>query len=296
MVISDRVGVLGARGQTGSRLVPMLASRGVKVAAFTRADLSGEDSDDNSSVRWHSLSSSPPSVDTIVSTIPVWELGRHFDLIAASGARRIVALSSTSLFTKEHSPDDGERRLARLLESGERNLQMWAENAGLEWTILRSTMIYGLGRDHNVSSLLRFIERFGFLPVLGKAGGLRQPVHVDDVAAACVAALESPVAGNRAYNLSGGETLSYREMCTRLFTGLGRRPGLIAIPVWILRILKPLNRLLPERLRWMVPMFERMNTDLVFDHNDATRDFGFEPRPFKLTAEDLKAQPSRIIP
>jgi hypothetical protein len=30
-----------------------------------------------------------------------------------------------------------------------------------------------------------------------------------------------------------------------------------------------------------------MNRDLVFDHAEAARDFGFKPRGFALTAKDL---------
>jgi hypothetical protein len=45
--------------------------------------------------------------------------------------------------------------------------------------------------------------------------------------------------------------------------------------------------LLPRYKHWTVEMAERMNRDLVFDHADATRDFGFSPRPFTLSPEDL---------
>jgi hypothetical protein len=34
-------------------------------------------------------------------------------------------------------------------------------------------------------------------------------------------------------------------------------------------------------------MAERMNRDLVFDHLDAARDFGFRPCAFILDADDL---------
>jgi len=34
-------------------------------------------------------------------------------------------------------------------------------------------------------------------------------------------------------------------------------------------------------------MVERVNSGLVFDHADATRDLGFKPRAFELMAEDL---------
>jgi len=46
-------------------------------------------------------------------------------------------------------------------------------------------------------------------------------------------------------------------------------------------------RLLPRYRHWSVAMAERMNSDLVFDHSDAERDFGFSPRPFWLSLEDL---------
>lgn len=34
-------------------------------------------------------------------------------------------------------------------------------------------------------------------------------------------------------------------------------------------------------------MAERMNDDLMFDHADALRDFGFKPSAFVLPPEDL---------
>ena len=34
-------------------------------------------------------------------------------------------------------------------------------------------------------------------------------------------------------------------------------------------------------------MAERINRDLVFDHIDATHDFGVKPRSFILTAKDI---------
>ena len=101
------------------------------------------------------------------------------------------------------------------------------EGSGVDWVILRPTLIYGLGQDKNISEIVRLIRRFGFFPLVGQAKGLRQPVHAEDVATACLSALEKTDVVNRAYNLSGGETLSYREMINRVFTALGRRPRLI---------------------------------------------------------------------
>lgn len=131
--------------------------------------------------------------------------------------------------------------------------------------VLRPTLIYGLGRDKNVAEIALFIRRFGFFPLLGKAMGLRQPVHAEDVAGACLAALASPLAANRAYNISGAETLPYREMVSRVFAALQKRPWLVTIPLVIFGMAVACLRFFPRYRHWSAAMAERMNRDLVFD-------------------------------
>jgi nucleoside-diphosphate-sugar epimerase len=211
----------------------------------------------------------------------------YFSLIEASGARRVVALSSTSRFTKVGSGDTAENVVAAKLIDSEARVQAWAESHGIEWVILRPTLIYGHGRDKNISEIARFIRRFVFFPVLGQAEGLRQPIHAEDVATACVSALQAPDAANHAYNISGGETLSYREMVVRVFAALGRPTRLLTVPLWAFRLAVAMLRCLPRYRHWSEAMAERMNRDLVFDHTDAARDLGFKPRGFALAAEDV---------
>lgn len=208
-------------------------------------------------------------------------------MLEACGARRIVTLSSTSRFTKDDSSDLQEQATAHRLADGESRVQAWAANHGVDWVILRPTLIYGLGRDKNISEMVRFILRFGFFPLLGQARGLRQPIHAEDVAAACVAALQVPDAANHAYNISGGETLAYCEMVAHVFKALGRPVRLVTVPLWAFRLTVAMLRRLPRYRHWSAAMAERMNRDLVFDHSEAVHDLGFKPRGFALTAEDV---------
>ena len=227
------------------------------------------------------------SISHWICVAPIWVLPDYFALIEASGARRVVALSSTSLFTKVDSGDAAENAIAAKLIESEARVQAWAKSRGIEWVVLRPTLIYGEGQDKNISEIARFIHRFGFFPLLGRAQGLRQPNHAEDVAAACVAALQAPGAANRAYNLSGAETLAYREMVARVFAALGRPVRLVTVPLWAFRLAVAMLRRLPRYRHWSAAMAERMTRDLVFDHADAARDFGFKPRGFALTAKDV---------
>ena len=283
-VVESRVGVLGASSLVGECLLPMLCKAGCQVEAFSRRAAGS-----GLRVEWRQLpfTELAAEISYWICVAPIWVLPDYFALIETSGARRVVVLSSTSLFTKVGSDDTAEQTTAAKLIDGEARVRAWAESRGIDCVILRPTLIYGAGRDKNISEIARFICRFSFFPVLGRAQGLRQPIHAEDVAAACVSALKVPDAANRAYNISGGETLSYREMVTRIFKSLGRRPRVLTVPLWAFRLAVTLLRRLPRYQQWSAAMAERMNRDLVFDHADAARDLGFKPRGFALAAEDL---------
>ncbi|MDO9268590.1 MAG: NAD(P)-dependent oxidoreductase [Methylobacter sp.] len=308
------VGVLGATSSVGVCLLPMLTQAGWRVTAFSRNAVGLLDD----KVEWRQLAaslSSPltkpvaiqpshqmattaspalprageASVSFWICAAPIWVLPDYFAWLDAQGVKRVVVLSSTSRFTKDDSTDQEEQAIARRLADAETRVREWAENRGVEWVILRPTLIYGLGRDKNIAEIARFIRRFGFFPLFGQANGLRQPIHVADVAGACLAALQAPCAANRAYNISGGETLTYRNMVARVFSALCRRRRLLNVPLWTFRLAVAMLRRLQRYRQWSAAMAERMNHDLVFDHAEATRDLEFKPRAFVLSAEDVAA-------
>lgn len=286
-----RIGVIGATSLVGTCLLQLLTEAGHEFSAFTR----GAKPEGRGGVRWHSIPSLPANpipamalpVRLWVCVAPIWALPDYYPMLEAHGARRVVVLSSTSRFSKADSSDRAEQAVARRLSEGESRLQDWARRQGIEWVILRPTLIYGLGRDKNIAELARFVRRFRFFVLSGKASGLRQPVHGRDVARACLAALRTPVAANRAYALSGGETLTYRDMVARIFCALELPVRMVSVPVFGSRCVLTLLRLLPHYRDMSPAMAERMNRDLVFDHGDAVRDLGFSPCAFELTGDDV---------
>lgn len=295
---SERViGVLGATSLVGQRLLtPNLYPNEVcneKFVAFTRKETADSEAE-TSSVRWYQLSETVKTeiegpIDECVCLAPIWVLPDYFELLVQLGVRRIVVLSSTSRFTKTNSCDAGEQETARLLIEGERLLQNWAEAEGITWIILRPTLIYGFGRDKNIATVARLIRRLKFFPLPGKAKGLRQPIHADDVAIACLQALRERTVGNHAYNISGAETLSYDELIKRVFSALGMKPRCPRIPLSLLRVAATCLKVLPRYRNISMGMAERMNSDLTFSHTEASADFGFEPRTFLLHQNDVHA-------
>jgi nucleoside-diphosphate-sugar epimerase len=294
----QNVGVLGAASLIGECLLPLLIEKGWDVVAFSRRKQETPRHLENLSVEWQLLNQEEPSpADNIpaaqkkiahwICLAPIWSLSEYFSLLSLHGVKHIVALSSTTIFTKDKSSSSAEKMLTRRLADSEERLVAWAKTNNVTWTILRPTLMYGLGRDRNISMVARFIRRFAFFPLLGSAQGLRQPIYAHDVATACSAALSTGASANRSYNLSGGETLSYQEMVNHIFLAMGRKPRFANLPLWPFRIAFRCLHILPYFRHWSVTMAERMNQDLVFDHEDARRDLDFIPQPFVLTRKDL---------
>ncbi len=218
------------------------------------------------------------NADTLIHLAPIWLLP---DLLPSlSGIGRIIAFSSTSLYTKAESKDPHERELAKKLADAEKSVIEACEKMGIAWTILRPTIIYCPGKDRNLTRISRFIAKFGFFPLAGKGSGLRQPVHAADLADACMSVMESERTRGRSYNLSGGETLTYREMVARIFQGLGKNPRFVSIPLPLLRMMLTALAMLPRYRNYTAEMADRMDSDLCFDHSDAASDFAYSPRPF----------------
>ncbi len=273
----DGLTVLGASSLIGRFLLPRLDTAGTPFHAVSRhAPLDP---------RWVQADLLAPSLtqlpwaDRVVSLIPVWLLPAALPSLRSSGMQRLIAVSSTSRFTKAASSDAAERAVAARIAEAEAAVVAECEAHGVRWTLLRPTLIYAEGRDHNVSRLARLIARFGVLPLYGRGEGRRQPVHADDLAAGVRAALDCPAAEHRAFDVPGGETLTYRAMCVRIFEALGRRPRLLSLPPVLWRAGFALAS------PWLpgagASMGERMAEDLVFDAAPARAAFGWAPRAFR---------------
>jgi nucleoside-diphosphate-sugar epimerase len=281
--------VTGASNQIGYFLLPRLQTMGLSVTALSRQAHAN-----HANIVWQqtnlltaALPIIQPSLLFHLAPLPLLppllaRLPEHAPL------NRIIALSSTSCFTKATSPDPKERAIAAQLTEAEMTLTHACRERDIPLTVLRPTLIYGCGLDKNITFIAQFIRRFGFFPLLGEGMGLRQPVHADDLAAACIQIAFSQKTVNKAYNLSGGETLKYRDMVKAIFQHLGQKPRIISIPLPLFKMMTFFLRWLPTYAHLSSAMIARMNQHLCFDHTSAYDDFGYEPRMFHNNDLGLK--------
>lgn len=291
---SRNVVVAGAASQIGYHLLPRLREAGWNVAAISRSPPPR----DARGASWHrldlqgltALTQSDLRAPCLICLAPIGILLPLVGTLAALGTSRLIAFSSTSRFTKANSADPEERKLAADFARSEEALAAQCERNGIRWTVFRPTLVYSPGLDRNVSEIARLIRRLNCFPIVGSGLGRRQPVHADDLAAACVAALCESRAFNRAYNLSGGETLTYRAMVERIFEGLGRVPRIVRVPPRLFKTAVKAAHAIPRFRKLSPELVTRMNTDMCFDHDEASRDLGFKPRRFAFRpVEELES-------
>lgn len=272
--------VFGGSGQIGAALIKRLRAAGWRVDAVSRQAHAPE-----ADLRWgrgdfSALPDLPRACDAIFSCGPL-DLFSSWYATARIDCPRAIAFGSTSAETKRDAADAGERALAQRLLDAEARLFDAAVARGAAATLLRPTLVYGSGRDNSLSRIAALARRSGFFVLPRDANGIRQPVHVEDLAYAACAAVELDGGMGRDYALPGGEALPYRDMVARLLAALPSKPRLIEVPAPLFQVVLAAARA-GGRLRGLPEgAVARMREDLVFDAGPARRDLGYAPRAFK---------------
>jgi nucleoside-diphosphate-sugar epimerase len=105
---------------------------------------------------------------------------------------------------------------------------------GLDWAALRPVLVYGPGVKGNMAALLSLAQSPWPLP-LGGLTAKRSLLSLDNLAAAVDAVLKAEGSLRRPFIAADPEPVTIPEMVTALRRGLGRGPGLIPVPSFILK-------------------------------------------------------------
>lgn len=156
--------------------------------------------------------------------------------------------------------------------------------SGLAWTILRPSLIYG-PEDHFVNLFARMSRRSPVLPVMGPGTALLQPVAVEAVAKGFVRAVTEPHAVGRTFDLCGPERFTFRQILREILAALGRRRGLLPIPLPVARAQAwLLEQVFPLLLNQAPPLnrdqLRMLQEDNIGDPAPANDLFGITPLRF----------------
>ncbi len=285
----------GASSQLGVFLIPRLLTAGFRVIALSR-QASAVVAGSNEQLLWQhpevfgigeviGESGVSAQVTMLISCGPV-ELARQAVAVCPQ-LERVVIFSTSSVFSKAASPNPSENRQITDILVQEIQLKSLCSERGLALAVFRPTLIYGCGLDRNISLLAAWIARLGWLPLAGRASGLRQPVHADDLAGLAVTALLTDQAMNLDSPACGGSTLTYRQMVELIFDALDKPRRIFSLPPHLMMVLVSLAGVLPPLRGVNRQMVHRQNIDLVFDDSVLKDSLEYRPRPFRPSADDF---------
>lgn len=267
-----RILVSGASSQLGRALLQERAGRGDHFTCISRQP--GPKTD--AGVEWlqADLDAGWPDVsgDALLSFGPLQALADGLASLHVAPFPRVVATSSMSAESKRDALLPEDRALSEGLRNAEAALIAQCERLGIGWTILRPTMIYGMGIDENLTPIARRAMRTRLFPYpLGR--GLRQPVHAADVAEAAWRAIHLDAAIGKTIEVGGGERIRIDQMFRRVRASLPSSTLPLPVP-------RPLSRVAARLLPGLRGAISRLDRDLIADNGDLEDLLGVHPRAF----------------
>ena len=273
--------IVGATSLVGRHLARRLSECGFEGVCLSRHERSAR-YEAPPGFAWRTLRTgerlSMPASAALFSLAPISALPAL--LGRTTGAKRLVALSTSSVYFKAESSDPGERRLVQSVKRAESEVRSSCTDRGIAWTVFRPTLVYDPGYDRNVTAIADFARRFGIFPVAWPGTGRRQPIHAADVAQAMAAAADNPGSSGAIFDLPGGETLTYRAMVRRTIRSCGKRPLLLYLPLGVARLGFGVWRA-ATGAAYSAAALERMNMDLTLDPTPVREALGIRCRAFQ---------------
>ena len=313
-----RVWVSGGGGFVGGAVIRALLARGDKVVAAMRdprrapsdfanlgVDLVVDDLSDVGAT-----TESLKGIDGLVHAAGSYRIGiprsergtmwdanvgtttRVLDAAEAAGVPRIVYVSTVNVFGNTHGQvvDETYRRDLREgflswydeTKYGAHEVAQQRITGGAPIVIVMPSQVYGPGDHSGFGEQMRlaFEGRLRYRAVDDVGVGL---VHVDDLAAGIVAALDRGRVGE-SYVL-GGPPVRFGEAVDQASAIGGHRPPNLTIPTGLLRLLAPAGGLIGQpNVREVISA--SAGVTYWAGHDKATAELGFEPRPIEAGLRD----------
>ena len=164
------------------------------------------------------------------------------ELVAAlcreNGVKRLVYLSSPSIYTgkedqyhirEDQAPE--QNNLNYYIKSklmAEAILRKW-EKKGLETVILRPRGLIGIGDTSLVPRILTANAKTG-IPLFREGRNLVDLTSVENVALACELSMTAEKAPGRAFNITNGEPMEFRNILEQFLRAIGEEPRYRRLP------------------------------------------------------------------
>jgi len=307
--------VTGATGVVGPALVKHLLEKGYQVRILHRAGSNNEtlpdginrvvgDIKDRESVQkavkdidlvFHMaallhINDPDPDLENKYHRINVLGTKTILEASADENVQRFVFFSTINVY--EPSPDGGIRTESSYLkpDSFYADSKVKAEELVLSakrkldhkpfGMVLRSAAVYGPHMKGNYTRIIKGVSRGWFYPI-GKCENRRTLIADIDLARAAVLCAEHPDAVSEIYNVTDGQTYTFKEILDAIWKGLDKKPPKIFIPLFPVYsgvfLLQMMFKLLRKKPPLSLITVKKMLEDRSVAGNKIQDEIGFSP-------------------
>ena len=240
--ITNTLLVTGASSEMGSALIrQLLNNSNLKIRAMVHRSLvnvSGCEIRPGNLKNKGLLVRALSGVDTVVHMAALTKSTRESDyfevnvsgtknLINAcleSGVKKIIYISSSAA-----SLNGGGYSRSKL------EAEQLIKKSGMKWLILRPSEVYGQRAGDSINRLIRWIQRYIFVPVIGTGTCKLSPVFIDDVVSAIASSIFNKELENETIVLAGPEELTYDDLVDRVAAYFGVKRIKLHLPAGLIR-------------------------------------------------------------
>lgn len=246
--------VTGASGFVGTRICERLAADGQQVTGLSRSSTArlppGVSSVQGDVISGAGLAAALTGMDAVIHLVGIIrERGdATFERVHVQGTRNVVAAAEAagvSRFVHMSALGVGSGSGSEYHTSKAQGEEM-ARTSDLEWTIMRPSLIFGVGDDFFAGTLRQLVTLPPLIPVVGTGEYLFRPVWLGDVATAFTRALERTETVRQTFELVGPREYTLRELLLLVRDTLQLRKPLVNVPLPLMRLGVSLFRLLPN--------------------------------------------------
>lgn len=170
-----------------------------------------------------------------------------------AGVKRIVHFSSIAVLSvrKDH--------YAKTKLDGEQMVK----DSGLEYCILRPSIMYGPTNEENIGYLIEFSRKFPFFPIPGHGKWPRQPIYIDDVCNLVISIMRD-FPSNEIYDVNGKDIVYFKDMVRDVQKQMGGLKFQIHLPVSLFKFLMMSFQKLTGNVHFTVDQVNSLIAEEVF--------------------------------
>ena len=212
-----------------------------------------------------------------------------FKQAIAAGCKRFIFLSSAQVNWIDAPPYNTDL-YTQSKQLAEQQLRQLSQNSRTELVIIRPALVYGPGVKGNFAKLLNSVQNGRWLPLGALTDNRRSMLALANLLSFIQLCLTHPLAAQQSWNLADNETVSTAALIHAIGRSVEKKPKLLAIPLWCLRLIGRLtgrsaqvqrvvgsatinSETTCQQLGWQPPLTLQQQLDVMLRQHNKTGQF-----------------------